>query len=487
MKRLMRLLFRLLLLTIVILIGIVAVKTAGVSSRQAIIEPIAPSSVPENAAERLGAAIRIPTISSEGPIDGKPFLELDTLIQNSFSAIDTTLEKLNAGALNIVYKWPGKNPDLKPILLMAHTDIVPVEENTKSEWQEDPFGGAIKDGFIWGRGSLDDKISAFGILEAIEQLLSENYIPSRSVYLAFGHDEEITGERGAKKIAAWFKQKGIEFEYILDEGMVILEKALPGLEQPVALIGIAEKGSVTLSLTAKLEDGGHSSMPPEESAIGVLSRAIVSLEENRFPAKIDGAAAALFDHAAPEMSWPFKALFSNRWLTEGLIIKQLSKETSANAIVRTTTAPTIINGGIKNNVLPSEASAKINFRILPGETQASVAKYVEKIIDDKRITVSILTGNEPTTVSGTETFGFQVIQKSIQEVFSDVVVTPSLVVGATDSRHYSEVSDNIYRFLPVKLQKSDLTRIHGKNERVSIENYHQAIRFYRQLILNSGK
>jgi carboxypeptidase PM20D1 len=487
MKKLLRLIIRLLILTIVVIAGIVTIKTAGVSSRQVIIEPITPSNIPDGAEQRLSKAIQIPTISSPDQFDKEAFLELDTFIQKSYPRIDSMIDKVDVTPLSLVFKWSGKNPDLTPVLLMGHSDVVPVEKGTGSEWEEEPFSGMIKDGFIWGRGTLDDKVTIFSILESVEKLLSEDYIPSRTIYLAFGHDEETGGENGALKIAQWFRKQNIELEYILDEGLFIIEDALAGLDQPAAMIGIAEKGYVTLSLTAKLAEGGHSSMPPRETTIGVLSKTIVTLQENPFPAKIDGATAAFFEHVAPEMSWPYKALFSNRWITEELIINTLTKEAAPGAMVRTTTAPTLINGGIKDNVLPTEASATVNFRILPGETQISVADHVRKTINDNRIEVNIIQGNAPSPVSGTGTFGYQVIQKSIQEIFPDVVVAPSLVIGATDSHHYYELTDNIYRFMPVQIRKSDLSRIHGKNERVSVENYQQAIRFYRQLILNSGK
>lgn len=487
MKKLLRLLFRVLLLAIVIIAGIVTIKTAGVSSRQTNIKTIPPPDVPSGAAERLAQAIRIPTISAPEQFDAATFLQLDTLIRKQYPLVDSMLERINITPLSMTFKWPGKHPDLLPVLLLGHTDVVPVETGTEKEWQADPFRGTIDDSFIWGRGSLDDKLTIFGTLESIEQLLSEGYIPGRTIYLAFGHDEETGGEKGAQKMAEWFKQQKIQFEFILDEGMLIVENAIAGLEAPAAMIGVAEKGYVSLKLTAIMEEGGHSSMPPKATAIGVLSKAIVRLQETPFPAKIDGPTAAFFDHIAPEMSLPFKIALSNRWLTEALLIGQLSKEPSPNALLRTTTAPTMISGGIKDNVLPTTASATINFRILPGETQASVAEYVRKIINDPRIEVSVIFGHEPSAISDTESFGYQVIQKSIQEIFADVVVAPNLVVGMTDSRHYQELSDHIYRFLPVQLTKDDLSRIHGKNERISIENYHQTIRFYRQLILNSGK
>lgn len=373
---------------------------------------------------------------------------------------------------------------------MGHLDVVPVEGKSEHQWTEQPFSGKVQDGYIWGRGALDDKSSVFGILEAVELLLQKNYAPERTVYLAFGHDEEVSGINGAIRIAAWLQQQGVQAEYVLDEGLVVLEQALPGLEQPLAMIGVAEKGYTTLRLTAKLPEGGHSSMPPQGTAIGILSQALVTLENEPFPAKIDGATAGLLRYAGPETWLPYKVLFANLWLTGGVLMGQLGKEPAANAIIRTTTAPTMLQGGVRENVLPTEATAVINFRILPGETVESVRAYVQETIDNERITVEIMQeefSSNPSPISATNTFGFEVLQRSMQEVFPDVVVAPALVVGATDSRHYSQLTNNIYRFMPVQLTKADLKRIHGIDERISVEQYKQMIRFYRQLILNSCK
>ncbi|MFN7116893.1 MAG: M20/M25/M40 family metallo-hydrolase, partial [Saprospiraceae bacterium] len=266
--------------------------------------------------------------------------------------------------------------------------------------------------------------------------------------------------------------------------------ALPGLAPPLAMVGVAEKGYVTLHLTAALDEGGHSSMPPKQTAIGILSDAITKLEANPFPARIDGAARGLLDHVGPEMPLPFKIVFANMWLTEDLLKWQFSQAPTSSALIRTTTAPTIIRAGVKDNVLPSTAEAKVNFRILPGETVETVIEQVRRTIGDGRVKVEpdkASFGENPSPVSATNTFGFSVIQKSIREVFPQAIVAPALVIGATDSRHYREVSDNIYRFLPVQVANADLSRIHGQNERVSIENYKNTIRFYRQLILNSTR
>lgn len=490
MRKLFRLLSRLLLFAIVIIAGVMGTKTVGFSSKQIPMESITCEAVDPMAIERFAQALRIPTISYEDHIDSSAFSALDSFIQKTYPLVDSLLEKKTINLFSYSFKWPGRNPKLNPVLLIAHLDVVPVPENDLAAWEEDPFGGKIRDGYLWGRGALDDKNSIFGLLEAVEALLKEDYNPERTLYLAFGHDEEVGGNMGAIALADYYKKEGIKFEYVLDEGQMIIENAIAGLDPPLAMIGIAEKGYTTLELVAQLEDGGHSSMPPTETAIGILSKAIHSLQQNPFPAKIDGAVDLMFQHIGPEMAIPNKIIFANLWLTESLVLNQLGQDFAANAMIRTTTAPTILKAGVKDNVLPTEAAAKINFRILPGENPQTVADYVRKTIADDRI--KVVEGNpelseSPSLVSDPGAFGYQVIQKTIQQVFPGVIVSPSLVIAATDSRHYKTVSDQIYRFMPIQLAKDELKGLHGINERISVENFGKMICFYQQLIKNSCK
>lgn len=465
-------------------------KTISYQSKQISVASIQSIPVSDDAVKRLSEIVQIPTTSYEDRIDTAAFLAFQNYLDSNFLLVDSLLEKEIVNDFSIVYKWPGKNPRLDPILLLGHIDVVPVEKESWNTWAFPPYSGKIDGGFIWGRGTLDDKVSILGILEAIEILLKEDYQPERTVYLACGHDEEISGFNGAKAIARMFKQQGLNFEYVLDEGMLLIEDALPGLSKPVALIGTAEKGYTTLKLTARLPSGGHSSMPPAETAIGILSKAILKLQNNPFPAKIDGPIKSLFDYTGPEMSFPMKTVFANRWLTEGLLKWQLSGANTTNALIRTTIAPTILQSGIKENVLPSEATAIINFRIAPTESIQSVLDYVTKTIGDNRVEITKGDANfssEPSPISDTNSFGYRVIEKTAHEVFADIIVAPTLVLAATDSRHYNEVSKNIYRFIPIKMSKDDTKRIHGIDERVGVEEYKNAIRFYHQLLKNSCK
>lgn len=488
MRKLFKILLRLAVFIGMSVLVFMLYNALTVDSRQIVTDPVEKVEIADTAITRLSAGIRLPTVSA-GAIDSTAFRNLDTLLQVSFPLVDSLLEREQVNDFGYIYKWPGTNPRLEPILLLGHTDVVAADANDK-DWAVPPFSGAIRDGCIWGRGALDDKLSVFGILEATEMLLAEGYDPERTVYFAFGQDEEVGGKKGAIPMSRFFAERGITFEYILDEGSVILKNALDGLDKPLAMIGISEKGYTTLTLTAVLENGGHSSMPPPETAVGVLAAAVTALQDNPFPSKIDGATRLFFEYIAPECAFPQKILFSNLTLTEGLITRQLSKDNTSAAILRTTTAPTMLRGGIQENVLPRRASAKVNFRILPGETVESVREYVRQIIDDKRILVEVSDpefSNDPPPLSPTESFGFQVIQKTIGQTFPQAVTTPSLVIATTDARHYSAVSPNIYRFMPLQISRTDLKTIHGINEKIAAEGYKDMIRFYRQLIVNSCK
>lgn len=488
MKKLLRLFLFAVLFGLVILAGVLTMKTLAFSSKQIPVESTETPEAPAGAVQRLAEAVRFPTVSSDIGADTAAFQKLDSFIRQTYPLVDSLLELTLINRFSRLYRWAGQNAQLPPVLLMGHLDVVPVEEAARSNWTVPPFAGEQKDGFIWGRGTLDDKVACFALLEAVEQLLHENYTPGRTVYLAFGHDEEVSGRQGAMAIAEYLQRQGARFEYILDEGQIVIQDGLTGLDRPLAMIGIAEKGYVTLRLTARLAEGGHSSMPPRETAVGLLSKAVDRLQTHPFPAKINGATLAMFQHAGPEMSLPYRVLFSNLWLTGGLVQSIISDDPAASALIRTTTAPTMIQGGVKDNVLPTEASATVNFRILPGETIESVQNYVRRTVADTRVAVDVLHPEfaaNPSPVSSTRSFGFQVIQKTVQQLFPDAVVAPSLVIGATDSRHYQALSDHIYRFLPVQLLRADLSRIHGIDERIGEDNYRRAIRFYRQLVVNS--
>jgi len=475
-----------------VLVVVLVVNTLLVRPRGAVTDR-APAVVAidrDAAARRLGDAIRLRTVSQgrEAPVAGEAFLELHRLLESRFPRAHAALARETVGDFSLLYTWRGTDPGLRPILLAAHLDVVPVEPGTEAVWEQPPFSGAVADGFVWGRGALDDKVSVVGTLEAVEVLLGQDFAPARTVYLAFGHDEEIDGLNGAKKIVQVLADRGVRLDFSLDEGGVIVHDLVPGVRKPVALIGIAEKGYLSLRLAVKLppDQCGHSSMPPRTSAMARLAVAVQRLEANRMRERIEPPVTLFVDALAPEMSFPMRLVAANRWLFRPILKFIFTTGRATNALIRTTTAVTIVRGGVKANVIPCEAEAVVNFRILPGDTVETVTAHTRAMLDDPGVTVEqIEIANEPSAVSGVDTRGYEALKKTVRQVFPETVSAPFLVLAGTDSKHYAEVADNSYRFLPVRLGPADLARIHGADERISVENYEEVVRFYVQLMQNT--
>lgn len=475
-------------LLLVVLLGIIVVRTLSFRSKQIAVDPAPPIAVDEEAAAvRLGRAVSIRTVSHQNKADddAQVFSTFVSFLEETYPRVHSALKKETFDGFSLLYTWQGQDPSLKPIVLMAHFDVVPIAPGTESLWEREPFGGEVAGGYIWGRGTIDDKGSLIGILEAVELLLGQRYAPRRTVYLAFGHDEEVLGN-GARLMADHLESKGVEAEFVLDEGMVVTQGIMPGVARPVALIGIAEKGYLSVELKVTSE-GGHSSQPPPETAVGLLSKAIYRLETHQVPGGMNGPVRKMFDYVGPEMPFLMKALFANLWLSRPLVEGILSGSPATNAAMRTTTAPTILEAGVKENVLPTHARAVVNFRILPGDSIDSVLAHIQKTINDPRVVVTPLEGaSNPSPVSDVDTEAFDVIQRSLLEVLPEAIVAPYLVLGATDSRHFTNVSPNIYRFVPFAFTSEDLARTHGTNERLGVENFGLVIRFYVQLIKNAA-
>jgi carboxypeptidase PM20D1 len=486
-KALRRLLLALLAI-VALLAAVVVVRTHLVASKVQRPAPVQLPAVAKNAlAEHLSRAIQFKTISNQDPkeVDRAAFVALHDYLKETFPNLHRTLTQETVGDLSLLYTWMGSDPSLKPALLMAHQDVVPAAPGTEDRWSQPPFSGRIDGGFIWGRGTMDDKGNLMSLMEAVEMLIKEGFRPRRTLMLASGHDEEVSGT-GAAQIAALLEARGVHVEFIVDEGGSIVENMVPGVRAPVALVGVAEKGYVTIELSVAGE-GGHSSMPPPHTAIGVLSRALYRIEQHPMPSRFAGLARQMLESLAPAAAPPFRAVYANTWLFGPLIESQLARAPTSNAMIRTTTAETMVGGGVKENVLPTEASALINFRILPGDTVASVVEHVRSTIDDPEVKIRILPdGHDPSVVSDTETLGFHAIEQTVLQVFPEVAaVSPYLVLGATDSRRYQDVTADIYRFTPAVLMPEDLERIHGTNERMSVDGYAKSVVFFAQLIRNS--
>lgn len=472
---------------VLLLIIYLLINTFNFKSTQIISEPIAVLKIDNAALNNFSEALKIKTISTENlkDFDSVQFTNFGLFLKNTYPLVDSLLEKKTFNSFSFLYKWQGKNDALKPIVVMAHLDVVPVIKENLANWKHDPFGGNIINDTIWGRGTIDNKVNVVGIMESLNVLLKEGFSPTRSMYFVFGHDEELGGELGAKTIAQYLKEEKIEAEFVLDEGGVITQKLVPGIEKDVALIGVAEKGSLTLELSINLE-GGHSSMPEKETAIDVISKAIAKLKSNPFPLTVSPPIEGFLNNVGPEMPFINKIVFANKFIFENVITGIYEKTASGSALVRTTTSPTIFNSGVKNNIIPQSASATLNFRIISGETTATVINRVKEVIDDERI--KITTGDffsEPSKVSNTNSFGYKTLHKTISEIYPETIVTPYLVVAATDSRHFEDISDNIYRFTTIKINKDNIKTFHGINERIAISDFENSIRFYHQIIKNS--
>jgi len=458
------------------------------ASRQIAVAPAPPAEVDAKSdAEHLAAAIRFPTISfSDDPaeLQNEAFEGLHAWIEKTYPKLHGVLTREPVGAQSLLYTWRGSDPSLAPILLLAHQDVVPAENLDR--WTRPPFDGRIEDGAVWGRGSIDDKGSLVTILEAVERLVAQGYTPKRTVLLAFGHDEEVSGNHGAGEIAKLLASRGVHAELALDEGSALIHDMLPGMKRPAALIGVAEKGYATLELVA-LGAGGHSSMPPRESAAGVLARAVSRLESHPLPGGIGGVAKSFFEYLAPELPLYARVPLANLWLFGKPIDWALSRQPAVNALLRTTTAVTMLSGSPKDNVLATKAVATVNFRLLPGDGAEQVRAEVERIVDDPRVTVKFKTPpQESSPISPIDGPAFALLQRTVGEVFPDAIVAPFLTLGATDLRHYEDVTNGLYRFVPFAFGPEDLTLAHGIDERVRVATLPDAVRFYERFITNAS-
>jgi carboxypeptidase PM20D1 len=475
--------------TLSLLAGVTVAWRAGKTRTE---DPVPHSpvvAIPAAAAARLAGAIRLRTVSAEEPaeFDATVFNAMHAYLQLSFPRVHRQLRREAVGDHSLLYTWEGSDPRLQPLLLAGHMDVVPVEDGTERSWQHEPFSGRISDGFIWGRGAIDNKSTVIGTLEAVEMLLAEGVRPVRTVYLAFGHDEEVGGLNGAREIARLLKARGVTLDMVIDEGGVISDGVLPEIAAPVALVGVAEKGFVTIELRTRAA-GRHSSMPPRDNAVGILAAAITRLENEQLPARLEGVTQQMFEAIGPHFPGVQRAVLANLWLTRPLVLRNLEDNPSTNAMVRTTTAFTIVRAGTKDNVLPSVARATVNFRVLPGDSIATVTEHVRRVIDDKRIEI-VVGGRfsaEASPVSSSDTRSFRTVSRAIRSVVPEAIVAPYLVVVVTDARHYSNLTDHVFRFLPLRLTPRDLERMHGADERVAIRDYYAAIRIYRQLLLDAA-
>jgi carboxypeptidase PM20D1 len=464
--------------------ALMLVRTTQMMKGQPSVEEIEPIEVDvERAAKHLSAALQVPTVSNgHEPINLPVFQELHQMLEGSYPLVHQYLKREIISNATLLYTWEGTNPDLKPVLFAAHQDVVPAEEQTLDAWTYPPFSGEIAEGFIWGRGSLDIKSQMIAVFEAVEHLLAEGYKPPRTVLMGFGEDEEVGGHNGAKKIAEYLEAQGIHLAAMLDEGGSIMQGTVPGVDIPVALIGTAEKGHLSLKLRAEAKPG-HSAMPTQDMAIGRLARALARLDARRMPVNMK-ALQDLFKGLGAATSFGMQFVFSNLWFFGPIARQQVQENPQTDATVRTTTALTIVQGGVKDNILPHSAEAIVNMRLLPGDTIAKTCERVRKIINDDQVHFEPVENAywEASPVSSTDSAAFHTLSDSIRQVFDGVVVAPFLVLGATDARYYAGLSDSVYRFSPYQVTSVDIGRVHGIDERLSVEGMGKMVAFFVHLM-----
>lgn len=466
----------------------------------------------DSAIARFSGGLKIATISTGdlGDFNYKPFEEFKNYLEKSYPLIFENTEHYEVNGHALVFKLKGKNTSLKPILFLSHMDVVPAGDapikNNESnvfrpndkpipavtevakEWDYAPFSGAVANGRIYGRGSLDMKGMLFSLMESMNAMIHDKITPERDIYLAFGFDEEVGGRKGALQIADHFKKKGLEFDAVYDEGGVVLEKgSIAGINSDVALIGCAEKGFLSAKIKVR-GLGGHSSLPPLESAIGKAAIIMQRLEKNQMKPMITPLIHEFFDNIGGSMPFATRLAIANQWLLKPILLSELSKNNSTNALIRTTTALTMMKGSDGPNVLSPEVEFVVNFRILPGNTIQQVKEHIAKATEGFDVTVEEIDNTrEASAVSSTKTQAFKVIESGIKQIFPEAIATPYLTVGGTDAYKYQIVSKNIYRFIPFKINNAEQQSIHSTNEYISIENYSKMIYYFGYIMRNYDK
>ena len=477
------------LLGIAGVIGVGAYRTLRLGASAAAVPAVAPAPVPvevdaDGLAARLAESIRFRTVSVPVPgLDaGAQWTGFHQWLERRFPRVHGRLVREIVGGRSLLFTWRGANPALAPVALLSHQDVVPADEDPESGWTHPPFAGVVADGFVWGRGTIDDKVGVVGILEACERLLAEGFIPAHTLILAFGHDEEANGADGAGRIAELLTKRGVKLDFVLDEAGFVTEGAVPGVARPVAVIGTAEKGAAYVELSARNTGPAHSSSPARDNPVALLAHALVSIDENPWPTRLVPPARAFLASIAPETQGPMRVALANLWLFEPLVRRQLAASAASNAMVRTTAVGTRLEGGIKDSAIPDVARGVVSVRILSGDTVASSLERLRTVIDDERVEIKVLRAREPSPTSPSDSAAFALVKQTIGEIFPDAAVAPVLTTGGTDARFYTGLTPNVFRFTPVRGPVSELGRAHGSDERIPVRAYADAVRFYLRLI-----
>lgn len=484
--------FLIILAVIAALIIITAVKAVFYKAKPVEITPMPKEKVDsERVQKHLSQAIQIKTISNpdDDKVDWSEFDRFHDFLDEAYPLIHEKLKRENISQASLLYTWEGKNKDLEPIALLSHQDVVPVAESTYNDWKHDPFEGYNDGEFIWGRGAVDMKNHLICVMEAVEALLEEGFEPERTVYLCFGHNEEIVAGKnnGANAIMNTLKERGVHLDSTLDEGGAIIKANVKGLiEGNLAGVGIAEKGYADYKITVKAK-GGHSSQPPKHTAAGAISNVVRDLENHQFKARMLPSVYNLFSGVGKHTSFPARMIMCNLRFLKPVFFAAMKQFPPAATFIRTTTACTMLSGSPASNVLPQTASVTVNFRELPGDTLADTEAHIRRVVKNKDIDVEFLKGKEASKVSSTDSKSFKVIEKLALQISDKNIVAPFLVMGGTDSYHYEEICDNMYRFSPFTIDASIMLTTHGTDERIPVDQLTVGVEFFKRYIKEMNK
>ncbi len=432
------------------------------------------------AVAKLQALVRIPTVSHADPAerDAEPFEEFEARFAQLFPLLHTHLEATRLPGYAVLFRWPGRSAD-RPVVLMAHLDVVPVDAD--APWTHPAYSGDIVDGQVWGRGTLDDKGALVAIAEAVERLLGAGFVPAQDMWLSFGSTEEVCGET-AQLAVDELTRRGVRPWFVIDEGGALALDAFPGITAPLAVIGVAEKGSTTLELRVDGR-GGHASTPVRMDATARLARAVLRLDRHPFPASVPDPVVDMFRRLAPHLPAPLRPLAARADRARPVLARALlaaGPETAA--MVRSTATVTTLSGSTGHNVIASTAKAGVNVRIALCDSVSDVVGHVTRAVRDHRVQVTVLEAGEPTALSPVDDDAFRLIESTVAEVFPHAVPTPYVMMAATDSRHFTAICERVYRFTPFEMTKAQRQSLHSYDEHIGVDAFLEGVRWYRRLI-----
>lgn len=470
-----------------ILLALLLILVAAMLIRAAAFKPKAQPPVDESpvdydrdaAIEALGQLVRCKTVSyyDKSMEDDGEFEKLIGLLPKLYPHVAAACPMERLPERGLLFHWQGRSAGPAAVL-MAHYDVVPVNE---SQWTKPAFEALIENGIMWGRGTLDTKVTFNGILSAAEELLKQGFTPEHDLYFAFSGGEEVNG-LGAVNIVDYFQEKGIELELVLDEGGGVVQDVFPGVKQPCALIGIAEKGLMNLELSFA-GNGGHASAPAPHTPVGRLAMACTKLEAKPFRYHISKPVQEMFDTLGRHSSFLYRLIFANLWAF-GPVLDRLcrSKGGELNALLRTTVAFTQMSGSSAPNVIPPQASMVANLRLAPGDTVVSALEYISKTVGDSEIKLKDMVSMDPSRISRTDCEGWQRVSQAVASTWPGSLVSPYLMVQCSDSRHYGRISDRVYRFSAMALTAQERSTIHGNDEHISLDAIGKAVEFFMRVM-----